>query len=377
MSSVEIRDVTKSFKSKDKQAALALDHVSFRAESGEFLALLGPSGCGKSTLLRIIAGLEAPDSGDVVIGDRRVNDVSAVKRRISMVFQNYALYPHLSVAENIVFGLKVRKVRAPEITVRLERAASMLGLGDLLNRRPSELSGGQRQRVALGRAVVSQTQIVLMDEPLSNLDAKLRQQMREELRGLQQELGLTVIYVTHDQVEAMTMADQVVVMRKGEIEQSASPITLYQRPETVTVAGFIGSPPMNLLPAEGDGGIVTVRGASGPISFPLSWPDTGDVVIGARAEHLSIDGRGIVFSGIAKVVEYLGADTILGLDIGQPAKLMARLPGVVPLTVGQTIRLGIDPSNINVFSAVSGRRIEGAVVGGAMAGNAVEGASSS
>jgi ABC-type sugar transport system ATPase subunit len=359
VSSVEIRDVIKSFQSKDKQAALALDRVSFKAEEGEFLALLGPSGCGKSTLLRIIAGLESPDSGDVVIGGSRVNDVPAAKRRISMVFQNYALYPHLSVAENIVFGLKVRKVPAAERAARLERAASMLGLEDFLSRRPAELSGGQRQRVALGRAVVSQTDIVLMDEPLSNLDAKLRQQMREELRGLQQELGLTVIYVTHDQVEAMTMADHVVVMRKGAIEQSASPIELYQRPETVTVAGFIGAPPMNLLPAHYEGGSATITGTNEAVSFPLPDPGVGDIIVGARAEHLRIDGDGVVFTGTAKVVEYLGADTILGLDIGLPNRLMARLPGVVPLSLGQTVRLGIDRERVNVFASESGKRIEG------------------
>ncbi|MGH8798004.1 MAG: ABC transporter ATP-binding protein, partial [Caldimonas sp.] len=205
MSSVEIRGIGKTFKSHDKASPPALSDVSFRAEAGQFLALLGPSGCGKSTLLRIIAGLESADAGDILIGDRRVNDVPAARRQIAMVFQNYALYPHLSVAENIVFGLKVRKVAPAERARRLQSVAEMLGLADYLERRPAQLSGGQRQRVALGRAIVGQSQIVLMDEPLSNLDAKLRQQMREELRSLQRELGLTVIYVTHDQVEAMTM----------------------------------------------------------------------------------------------------------------------------------------------------------------------------
>jgi ABC-type sugar transport system ATPase subunit len=362
VSSVEIRGVSKAFRTRDLALARAVDNVTFRAEAGQFLALLGPSGCGKTTLLRIVAGLETPDAGDVLIGERRVNDVPAAKRRIAMVFQNYALYPHLSVAENIVFGLKVRKVSAAERAQRLQEAARMLGLADYLGRKPSELSGGQRQRVALGRAVVSQAQIVLMDEPLSNLDAKLRQQMREELRGLQQQLGLTVIYVTHDQVEAMTMSDRVVVMRRGEVEQCASPIDLYQRPATVTVAGFIGSPPMNLLPATWQASAAEVVTASGALGFPvaLAQPPAGahDVLVGIRAEHLRLSGDGVAIAGVARVVEYLGADTIVGLDIGMPDRLMARLPGVVRFSIGQPVRLRVDPADLSVFDAASGRRLE-------------------
>jgi ABC-type sugar transport system ATPase subunit len=324
-----------------------------------------------------------------------------------MVFQNYALYPHLSVAENIVFGLRVRNVPAAERTRRLADAARMLGLTELLQRKPAQLSGGQRQRVALGRAVVSQAQIVLMDEPLSNLDAKLRQQMREELRGLQQALGLTVIYVTHDQVEAMTMSDRVVVMRRGEVEQSASPIDLYQRPASVTVASFIGSPPMNLLPAACRDGVAQVATTGGPttVTLPLAAAAPSEVLLGVRAEHLVLhhDGESprhdrpvprnhavsrndaathnapvlrndgatrhdagapgdgsarVILRGIVRVVEYLGADTIAGVDVGLPDKVMARLPGVVRLGVGQPVELAFDPAHVSVFAAATGRRID-------------------
>jgi sn-glycerol 3-phosphate transport system ATP-binding protein len=361
VSAVEIRDVSKTFKGSDKTSPPALSGVSFRAEAGQFLALLGPSGCGKSTLLRIIAGLEHADAGDVLIGDRRVNDVPAARRQVAMVFQSYALYPHLSVAENIVFGLKVRKVPPEERAKRLQNAAAMLGLADYLERRPSQLSGGQRQRVALGRAIVGQSQIVLMDEPLSNLDAKLRQQMREELRGLQRELGLTVIYVTHDQVEAMTMADRVVVMRRGEIEQCAAPVELYQRPATTVVAAFIGSPPMNLLPATASGGTVVLRNAEAT-TLPLALPDgdaeTNDVLVGIRAEHVRVGVAGVALAGIARSIEYHGADTIVGLDLGLADKLMARLPGLVEIALGERVEVRVDPAEISVFSAASGRRIE-------------------
>ena len=359
MSAVEVRAVSKTFPGSGKAAQAALHAVSFRAEAGQFLALLGPSGCGKSTLLRIIAGLETADAGDVLIGERRVNDVPAAKRRIAMVFQSYALYPHLSVAENIVFGLRVRKVPADERARRLRDAAAMLGLADYLERKPAQLSGGQRQRVALGRAIVGQSQIVLMDEPLSNLDAKLRQQMREELRSLQRELGLTVLYVTHDQVEAMTMADRVVVMRQGEIEQCASPVELYQRPASTVVASFIGAPPMNLLPATVGDGAVTLGSASAP-TFALALADAGErgaVLVGIRPEQVRLGGGGVAIAGIARTVEYLGADTIVGLDIGLPDKLMARLPGLVDVALGATIEVRVEPGEVSVF-ARSGRRLD-------------------
>jgi ABC-type sugar transport system ATPase subunit len=357
MSSVEIRGVTKTFASTTGTSLPAVDDVSFRADEGQFVSLLGPSGCGKSTLLRIVAGLEQPDRGDVLIGGERVNDVPAAKRRVAMVFQNYALYPHLDVAENIVFGLKVRKVPAAERERRLARAVDMLGLREYMARRPAQLSGGQRQRVALGRAIVGESRIVLMDEPLSNLDAKLRQQMREELRGLQRELGLTVVYVTHDQVEAMTMSDRVVVMRRGAIEQVAAPVDLYRFPATTTVAAFVGSPPMNLVAARIEQGLAIATGAPA-LRMPVAGIAEGrDVVLGIRPEHLRTQGGGIAVRGTARLVEYLGADTIVGLDIGIPGKLVARLPGLVAVGIGEALDLRVDPAEASVFDAATGARV--------------------
>ncbi len=360
MSSVEVRGVTKTFAPVSGTSLPAVDAVSFRADEGQFVSLLGPSGCGKSTLLRIIAGLEHPDDGDVLIGGERVNGVPAARRRVAMVFQSYALYPHLDVAENIVFGLKVRKVPAAERERRLARAVDMLGLREYLSRRPAQLSGGQRQRVALGRAIVGESRIVLMDEPLSNLDAKLRQQMREELRGLQRELGLTVIYVTHDQVEAMTMSDRVVVMRRGAIEQIATPVDLYRFPATTTVAAFIGSPPMNLVAARVDQGFAVAATAAGApvLRMPVAGVGDGrDVVLGIRPEHLRTQGDGIALRGTARLVEYLGADTIVGLDVGAPGKLVARLPGLVAVGIGEALEVRIDPAEASVFDAATGARI--------------------
>src|ERR1700724_1671388 len=227
----------------------AVENVSFTAEAGALVVLLGPSGCGKSTTLRLIAGLEAADGGTIEIAGRDVPNAPPARRGTSMVFQSYALFPHLSVAENIVFGLKVRRVARAERVARLKRAAEVLGLETLLDRKPSQLSGGQQQRVALGRAIVAQTQVCLMDEPLSNLDAQLRVEMRREIRSLQQRLGMTMLYVTHDQVEAMTMAAQVVLMRNGRIEQDAAPAALYEPPATIFAPIFVGTPPMNVLPA--------------------------------------------------------------------------------------------------------------------------------
>ena len=227
----------------------AVEDVSFTAEPGRLAVLLGPSGCGKSTTLRIIAGLETPDSGTVAIAGRDVTWLPPSRRGVAMVFQSYALFPHLTVAENILFGLKVRKVLRAEREARLTRAVGILGLDKLLHRKPAQLSGGQQQRVALGRAIVSETPVCLMDEPLSNLDAQLRGDMRREIRALQRRLGITMVYVTHDQVEAMTLADQVIVMRAGRIEQAAPPAELYARPATIFAARFVGTPPMNVIPA--------------------------------------------------------------------------------------------------------------------------------
>ncbi len=253
--------------SKHWGAARAVDDVSFEVEAGSLVVLLGPSGCGKSTTLRLIAGLERVDSGRVSIGGSDVTAAPPSKRRIAMVFQSYALFPHLTVAENIQFGLAVRRVAKAEQAERLARVAGLLGLSALLHRKPSQLSGGQQQRVALGRAIIAEQPVCLMDEPLSNLDAQLRQEMRNEIRALQQSLGMTMVYVTHDQAEAMSMADRVILMREGRIEQDATPSDLYERPATLFAARFIGTPPMNILPlADGPGGAV-VAGSAGPALF--------------------------------------------------------------------------------------------------------------
>src|SRR5687768_12736602 len=234
--------------SQSRGATKAVDDITFEAAVGKLLVLLGPSGCGKSTTLRLIAGLEAVDGGRITIGGRDVTALPPARRGISMVFQSYALFPHLDVAENIMFGLRVRDVPRAERDARLARAAGILGLENLLDRKPSQLSGGQQQRVALGRAIVAETAVCLMDEPLSNLDAQLRVEMRREIRSLQRRLGITMLYVTHDQVEAMTMADQVVLMRNGLIEQDGAPADLYERPATIFAARFVGTPPMNVVP---------------------------------------------------------------------------------------------------------------------------------
>jgi len=332
---------------------VAVDSVSLTAASGELLVLLGPSGCGKSTTLRMIAGLEEVSAGRVLIEGQDVTRLPPARRRVSMVFQSYALFPHLDVAENIVFGLKVRKLSRAERTARLARVAELVGLGDLLHRRPAQLSGGQRQRVALARAIVAENPICLMDEPLSNLDAKLRHDMRVEIRALQQRLGMTVVYVTHDQTEAMSMADQVILMRDGKIVQAGRPEDLYDRPATTFVAGFVGTPPMNLIDlADGPGGAI-VAGTAG--RSVLQGPGRG-LQIGIRPEHLRLtDGPGI--EGEFVSADYLGADTIVTARVGgQPVLL--RVPGRIGLATGQPVRIAWSPENVHVFDGTSGRRVE-------------------
>ena len=372
MSSVELAQVTKRFGD-----VTVLHEVSMAAQSGEFLVLLGPSGCGKSTSLRIMAGLERADEGDVLIAGDRVNDVPAARRRTAMVFQNYALYPHLSVAENIVFGLRVRKVARAEREARLRQVAEMLDLVPYLDRKPAELSGGQRQRVALGRALVSRAKVILMDEPLSNLDAKLRQQMRVDLRALQRELGLTVVYVTHDQVEAMTMADRVVVMRDGRVEQVATPVELYQEPASAWVARFIGSPPMNLLPGAVAGGRVAITpGEASASPEQADRADAEDVWVGIRPEevrlvpegdsaHGAAAGTGVPgdddhlrVPGVVRSVEILGADTLVAVEVGCPDAVVARVPGISGLAVGQQVVALLRRRSLTLFDRDSGRRLD-------------------
>ena len=312
----------------------AVDDVSFEAAAGRMLVLLGPSGCGKSTTLRLIAGLETATHGRIAIGGVDVTHRPPAERRVSMVFQSYALFPHLSVAENIVFGLRVRRVGAAERRARLARVAELLGLGALLERRPSQLSGGQQQRVALGRALIAEAPVCLMDEPLSNLDAQLRLDMRREIRGLQQSLGITMVYVTHDQTEAMSMADQVILLREGRVEQDAPPEALYARPATAFAARFIGTPPMNVLALEDRRRLLGVR------------PE--DVRIGADREPGAVEGT-------VRSIEYLGADSILMCAIGAQA-LAVRAPGRIAVAPGARVHLAWAPEAAHVFDAETGRR---------------------
>jgi len=330
--------------------ATALDNISLHVRPGSFTVLLGPSGCGKTTCLRIVAGLETASSGSVYIGGRDVTRLPPAARGVAMVFQSYALFPHLTVAENILFGLKARRVPSAERARRLDRAVDILGISALLQRKPSQLSGGQQQRVALGRAIVAETPVCLMDEPLSNLDAQLRADMRREILALQRRLGITMLYVTHDQTEAMSMADQIVLLRDGRIEQDAEPAAIYARPATRFVASFIGTPPMNLLPLENRGDGMVLRGTAGPVlTPPLDFAALG----GIRPEDLCLAEAGI--PAVVTHAEYLGADTVLACSAGE-VTLLARLPGHVLLSNGTPVFLATDRP-LHVFNAGSGRRM--------------------
>jgi sn-glycerol 3-phosphate transport system ATP-binding protein len=336
--------------SKNWGASIAVDRISFTAAAGSLVVLLGPSGCGKSTTLRLIAGLETVSDGRVRIGGVDVTDLPPARRRLSMVFQSYALFPHLSVAENILFGLRVRKVGGAERATRLKRVAALLGLEQLLERRPSQLSGGQQQRVALGRAIIAETPVCLMDEPLSNLDAQLRGDMRREIRTLQQSLGITMVYVTHDQTEAMSMADQVILLRDGRIEQDAPPDILYARPATSFAARFIGTPPMNIVTLTPSAAGAVIAGSDGPPL--LRAPDAG-LLLGIRPEDIVLGGRGP--AARVEAVEYLGADSVLSCAVGRE-RLTVRAPGRVALAPGTPVQLGWAPSAVHLFDAATGKR---------------------
>ena len=343
MSSIVLDNLTKQY-----AGAAAIQGVSFTVPAGSFTVLLGPSGCGKSTTLRMIAGLDTPTSGSIRIGDRDVTQLPPAKRRISMVFQSYALFPHLTVRENILFGLKVRKEPAKDFDRRLQRVASLLGLTHLLDRKPSQLSGGQQQRVALGRAVISEAPVCLMDEPLSNLDAQLRHEMRREIRALQQSLGITMVYVTHDQTEAMSMADQVVLLRGGQIEQHDTPDGLYARPASEFAARFIGTPPMNLINLAQQAGGTVIAGTQGPV---IANAPAGAVKLGVRPEHIRIDSDGI--AATVESVEYFGADSIVVCRIGDTSGVAVRVGGHLRASAGEPLRLSWPDGQQHFFAADS------------------------
>jgi multiple sugar transport system ATP-binding protein len=331
MSEVILENICKRY----ENGSLAVNNVSLTVRDGEFLVLVGPSGCGKSTTLRMVAGLEEMTSGAIYIGGRCVNDLPPKDRDIAMVFQNYALYPHMTVFENMAFGLRLRRVPRREIQARVNEAAEILGLQEYLTRLPKQLSGGQRQRVAVGRAIVRKPKVFLFDEPLSNLDAKMRVEMRGELMRLHQRLGATMIYVTHDQVEAMTMSDRVVVMDKGVVQQCDSPLAVYRRPANLFVAGFVGTPPMNVV-------------------------KDGSRIMGFRPESLTLcdpADRGAPLKGIVDVVEPMGAETYIHFITPGKERLIARVAPDVTLRAGDPVAFSIQSGQACFFD-VTGRRIE-------------------
>jgi len=345
MSRIDIQHLTKAW-----GAVTAVDDVSFQVAEGSLTVLLGPSGCGKSTILRLIAGLEDVSSGQVFIGEQDITYKNANKRGVSMVFQSYALFPHLNVRENILFGLKVRRVSPDNQQSRLDKVAKMVGLEALLDRKPAQLSGGQRQRVALARSIVSEQPVCLMDEPLSNLDAKLRAEMRDEIRSLQQRLSLTMVYVTHDQTEAMTMADQVVLLKDGHIEQIGTPYDLYENPETTFAARFIGSPPMNLIRIDR----IEDRSALQAAGDGKTIPDgVQGGFIGIRPEHIEPGDRGLPVR--VDAVDYLGGEKVIRLHHGnQP--LFARVNGKSKIETGDQLKVFWPAEAMHLFDE-SGKKV--------------------
>jgi sn-glycerol 3-phosphate transport system ATP-binding protein len=360
MADVSIRNVTKRFGRTE-----VIHGISCDIRDGEFIVILGPSGCGKSTLLRMVAGLEEITTGEIAIQSRVVNRLEPAERDIAMVFQNYALYPHMTVYKNMAYGLKMRRMPTDEIDRRVRNAARILELSELLDRRPRQLSGGQRQRVAMGRCIVREPKVFLFDEPLSNLDAKLRVQMRLEIRKLHEDLKITSIYVTHDQVEAMTLGDRLVVMDNGHAAQIGSPLEVYERPATMFVAGFIGSPAMNFLEAKvsPDGRWATPAGADrvalGAGGLP-AWAGK-KVILGVRPEHLELNGRRKEGLRLAvDHVELLGADTLVHGHFGEGrSALVVRLPDVHRLEKNAVVDCSIPPEKLHPFDPETKKRIEG------------------
>ncbi len=358
MADVKLRGVEKFFGETQILHGIDLDIAD-----GEFVVLVGPSGCGKSTTLRIVAGLEEASQGEVFIGGDRVNDVEPKNRDIAMVFQNYALYPHMNVFENMAFGLKLRKFSETEIRERVEEAAEILGIESYLQRRPRELSGGQRQRVAVGRAIVRKPEVFLFDEPLSNLDAKLRVQMRTEIKKLHARLKTTMIYVTHDQVEAMTMGDRIVVLKEGHILQSALPLEIYEHPDNQFVAGFIGSPAMNFIPARIAGSEKPrLQNAFLDLPFPAQMADRyrrsvqQEVLLGIRPEHLQLNNQETGMRVRLDVSELMGNETYLYCHAGE-TEIVARVQDTQSRQIGDSLYLQPDPDKLHLFDPATGARI--------------------
>ncbi|HEY3179068.1 MAG TPA: ABC transporter ATP-binding protein [Casimicrobiaceae bacterium] len=350
MSAIAALHVSKHWTTAGGQVR-AVDAISFEFEPATLNVLLGPSGCGKSTTLRLIAGLEIADEGRIFIAGRDVTRLPPAARNIAMVFQSYALFPHLSVAENIIFGLRVRKVPREESDARLARVANLLGLASLLERKPAQLSGGQQQRVALGRAIIAQAPVCLMDEPLSNLDAQLRAEMRQEIRALQRKLDIAMVYVTHDQVEAMSMADRVVLLSGGKVEQTGTPVELYETPANVFVARFIGTPPMNLLRLEPRAAGAVIAGTEGPAFFSA---EHAGALLGVRPEHIEIGFERGVRADVESV-EYLGGDSLVVCRVGTE-RVAVRASGSVGLSRGESTWLRWASGAQHYFDTSGNRR---------------------
>ena len=350
MATLSLRGIKKRF--GDTQV---LHGIDLEVADGEMIVIVGASGCGKSTLLRIVSGLESASEGQILIGGRDVTALEPAERDIAMVFQNYALYPHMSVFQNMAYGLKIRGLPKPEIESRVAEAAKLLDIGHLLDRKPRQLSGGQRQRVAMGRAIVREPHLFLFDEPLSNLDAKLRVTMRAEIRRLQRRLGVTSLFVTHDQVEAMTLGDRLVVMHQGRAAQVASPMEVWSKPADTYVAGFIGSPSMNFLPAtmEQDGVVLLDSGERMTLGTPIAGSTGRAVTLGIRPEHLSPSDAGLPLR--VELLEPLGSETVVHGRMPDGSALTAKLPGLVP--EGSELLLRPDPAWLHVFDRETGRRI--------------------
>ncbi|MEM0936967.1 MAG: sn-glycerol-3-phosphate ABC transporter ATP-binding protein UgpC [Pseudomonadota bacterium] len=350
MANLILRDLVKCYGPTE-----VLHAINLEVSDGEFVVFVGPSGCGKSTTLRLIAGLEEVTSGSVDIAGRVVNNLEPKDRDIAMVFQNYAIYPHMSVRKNIGFGLRSSKKSKTEKSERIEDVARLLGMTDLLDRKPSQLSGGQRQRVAIGRAMVRDPAVFLFDEPLSNLDAQLRTQMRLEIKKLHQRVGSTIVFVTHDQVEAMTMADRIVIMKDGHIQQVGTPSEVYHRPANTFVAQFIGAPSMNMIPAEvRDGSLALSTGGKMPMPRPL--PTGQRIILGVRPEDLAPGGGEAVIEGPVHVREPLGHETLIYVGTSD-GEVIAKADGRTPPAVGETVRLGALPENMHIFDAETGKAL--------------------